>query len=91
MEFVKKKQYLCPWLALFVGGVVLMVCNRSLELNEPIIDLLATIFPIVMVGPIYLMYRKTKHWVVSDKSIVLLFILMAFFIGISSSFIILSR
>lgn len=81
---MKKKYYFGPWMVLFLGSAILQVCSSYLAFDTSAVDLLAIVFPIVMVGPLYCLYRDRKKWAISGKMIVVLSVAMVVAVGILS-------
>ena len=61
-----------------------MLANRYLMDQSAIVDLIATILPIVIVGPVYFFLGKKQGWALSLGSVLLAVLLMAALVGVAS-------
>ena len=52
--------------------------------QSALVDLIATILPIVIVGPVYFFLGKKQGWALSLGSVLLAVLLMAALVGIAS-------
>lgn len=73
-----------PFVIILASAVLLMLANRYLMDQSAIVDLIATILPIVIVGPVYFFLGKKQGWALSLGSVLLAVLLMAALVGIAS-------
>lgn len=73
-----------PFVIILASAVLLMLANRYLMDQSAIVDLIATILPIVIVGPVYFFLGKKQGWALSLGSVLLAVLLMAVLVGIAS-------
>lgn len=73
-----------PFVIILTSTVLLMLANRYLMDQSAIVDLIATILPIVIVGPVYFFLGKKQGWALSLGSVLLAVLLMAVLVGIAS-------
>lgn len=73
-----------PFVIILASVVLLMLANRYLMDQSAIVDLIATILPIVIIGPVYFFLGKKQGWVLSLGSVLLAVLLMAALVGVAS-------
>ena len=73
-----------PFVIILALSVLLMLANRYLMDQSAIVDLIATILPIVIIGPVYFFLGKKQGWALSLGSVLLAVLLMAVLVGIAS-------
>ena len=73
-----------PFVIILTSTVLLMLANRYLMDQSAIVDLIATILPIVIIGPVYFFIGKKQGWALSLGSVLLAVLLMAALVGIAS-------
>jgi len=73
-----------PFVIILALSVLLMLANRYLMDQSAIVDLIATILPIVIIGPVYFFLGKKQGWALSLGSVLLAVLLMAALVGIAS-------
>ena len=73
-----------PFVVILALSVLLMLANRYLMDQSAIVDLIATILPIVIIGPVYFFLGKKQGWALSLGSVLLAVLLMAVLVGIAS-------
>ncbi len=73
-----------PFVIILASAVLLMLANRYLMDQSAIVDLIATILPIVIVGPVYFFLGKKQGWALSLGSVLLAVLLMAALVGVAS-------
>lgn len=73
-----------PFVIILTSAVLLMLANRYLMDQSAIVDLIATILPIVIIGPVYFFLGKKQGWALSLGSVLLAVLLMAALVGIAS-------
>lgn len=73
-----------PFVIILALSVLLMLANRYLMDQSAIVDLIATILPIVIIGPVYFFLGKKQGWTLSLGSVLLAVLLMAVLVGIAS-------
>ena len=73
-----------PFVIILASAVLLMLANRYLMDQSAIVDLIATILPIVIIGPVYFFIGKKQGWALSLGSVLLAVLLMAVLVGIAS-------
>ena len=73
-----------PFVIVLTSTVLLMLANRYLMDQSAIVDLIATILPIVIIGPVYFFIGKKQGWALSLGSVLLAVLLMAVLVGIAS-------
>lgn len=73
-----------PFVVILASAVLLMLANRYLMDQSAIVDLIATILPIVIVGPVYFFLGKKQGWALSLGSVLLAVLLMAALVGVAS-------
>ena len=73
-----------PFVIILALSVLLMLANRYLMDQSAIVDLIATILPIVIIGPVYFFIGKKQGWALSLGSVLLAVLLMAVLVGIAS-------
>ena len=73
-----------PFVIILASAVLLMLANRYLMDQSAIVDLIATILPIVIIGPVYFFLGKKQGWALSLGSVLLAVLLMAALVGIAS-------
>lgn len=73
-----------PFVVILALSVLLMLANRYLMDQSAIVDLIATILPIVIIGPVYFFLGKKQGWALSLGSVLLAVLLMAALVGIAS-------
>lgn len=73
-----------PFVVILASAVLLMLANRYLMDQSAIVDLIATILPIVIIGPVYFFLGKKQGWALSLGSVLLAVLLMAALVGIAS-------
>lgn len=73
-----------PFVIIFALSVLLMLANRYLMDQSAIVDLIATILPIVIVGPVYFFLGKKQGWALPLGSVLLAVLLMTALVGIAS-------
>lgn len=73
-----------PFVIILASAVLLMLANRYLMDQSAIVDLIATILPIVIVGPVYFFLGKKQGWALSLGSVFLAVLLMAALVGVAS-------
>ncbi len=73
-----------PFVIILTSTVLLMLANRYLMDQSAIVDLIATILPIVIIGPVYFFIGKKQGWALSLGSVLLAVLLMAVLVGIAS-------
>ena len=73
-----------PFVIILASAVLLMLANRYLMDQSAIVDLIATILPIVIIGPVYFLIGKKQGWVLSLGSVLLAVLLMAALVGVAS-------
>lgn len=73
-----------PFVIILALSVLLMLANRYLMDQSAIVDLIATILPIVIIGPVYFFIGKKQGWALSLGSVLLAVLLMAALVGIAS-------
>ncbi|WP_296121753.1 hypothetical protein [uncultured Porphyromonas sp.] len=73
-----------PFVIILTSTVLLMLANRYLMDQSAIVDLIATILPIVIIGPVYFFLGKKQGWALSLGSVLLAVLLMAVLVGIAS-------
>lgn len=73
-----------PFVIILTSTVLLMLANRYLMDQSAIVDLIATILPIVIIGPVYFFLGKKQGWALSLGSVLLAVLLMAALVGIAS-------
>jgi len=61
-----------------------MLASRYLMDQSTIVDLIATILPIVIIGPVYFFLGKKQGWTLSLGSVLLAVLLMAALVGVAS-------
>ena len=66
-----------PFVVILALSVLLMLANRYLMDQSAIVDLIATILPIVIIGPVYFFLGKKQGWALSLGSVLLAVLLMA--------------
>ena len=73
-----------PFVVILASAVLLMLVSRYLMDQSAIVDLIATILPIVIIGPVYFFIGKKQGWALSLGSVLLAVLLMAALVGIDS-------
>lgn len=73
-----------PFVVILASAVLLMLANRYLMDQSAIVNLIATILPIVIVGPVYFFLGKKQGWALSLGSVLLAVLLMAALVGVAS-------
>lgn len=73
-----------PFVVILASAVLLMLVSRYLMDQSALVDLIATILPIVIVGPVYFFLGKKQGWALSLGSVLLAVLLMAALVGIAS-------
>ena len=73
-----------PFVVILASAVLLMLASRYLMDQSTIVDLIATILPIVIVGPVYFFIGKKQGWTLSLGSVLLAVLLMAALVGVAS-------
>ena len=73
-----------PFVIILALSVLLMLANRYLMDQSAIVDLIATILPIVIIGPVYFFLGKKQGWTLSLGSVLLAVLLMAALVGVAS-------
>ena len=73
-----------PFVVILASAVLLMLANRYLMDQSAIVDLIATILPIVIIGPVYFFLGKKQGWALSLGSVLLAVLLMAALVGVAS-------
>ena len=73
-----------PFVVILASAVLLMLVSRYLMDQSALVDLIATILPIVIVGPVYFFLGKKRGWELSLGSVLLTVLLMAALVGIAS-------
>lgn len=73
-----------PFVIILASAVLLMLANRYLMDQSAIVNLIATILPIVIVGPVYFFLGKKQGWALSLGSVLLAVLLMAALVGVAS-------
>lgn len=73
-----------PFVIILASAVLLMLANRYLMDQSAIVDLIAIILPIVIVGPVYFFLGKKQGWALSLGSVLLAVLLMAALVGVAS-------
>lgn len=73
-----------PFVVILASAVLLMLANRYLMDQSAIVDLIATILPIVIVGPVYFFLGKKQGWALPLGSVLLAVLLMTALVGIAS-------
>lgn len=73
-----------PFVIIFALSVLMMLASRYLMDQSAIVDLIATILPIVIVGPVYFFLGKKQGWALPLGSVLLAVLLMTALVGIAS-------
>lgn len=73
-----------PFVIIFALSVLMMLVSRYLMDQSAIVDLIATILPIVIVGPVYFFLGKKQGWALPLGSVLLAVLLMTALVGIAS-------
>ena len=73
-----------PFVIILASAVLLMLVSRDQMDQSALVDLIATILPIVIVGPVYFFLGKKQGWALSLGSVLLAVLLMAALVGIVS-------
>lgn len=74
-----------PFVIILASAVLLLLlANRYLMDQSAIVDLIATILPIVIIGPVYFFIGKKQGWALSLGSVLLAVLLMAALVGVAS-------
>lgn len=73
-----------PFVIIFALSVLMMLASRYLMDQSAIVDLIATILPIVIIGPVYFFIGKKQGWALSLGSVLLAVLLMAALVGVAS-------
>lgn len=83
-EAIRLSSHPTPFVIILALSVLLMLANRYLMDQSAIVDLIATILPIVIIGPVYFFLGKKQGWALSLGSVLLAVLLMAALVGIAS-------
>lgn len=81
---MKKPLHTTPFVVILGSAVLLMLASRYLLGESSVVDLIAIILPIVIVGPIYFFLGKKRGWELSLGSVLLTVLLMATLVGVAS-------
>ena len=81
---MKKLMHTTPFVVILGSAVLLMLASRYLLGESSVVDLIAIILPIVIVGPVYFFMGKKRGWELSLGSVLLTVLLMATLVGIAS-------
>lgn len=81
---MKKPLHTTPFVVILGSAVLLMLASRYLLGESSVVDLIAIILPIVIVGPIYFFLWKKRGWELSLGSVLLTVLLMATLVGVAS-------
>ena len=73
-----------PFVVILASSVLLMLASRYQMDQSTIVDLIATILPIVIIGPVYFFLGKKQGWTLSLGSVLLAVLLMAALVGVAS-------
>ena len=73
-----------PFVVILASAVVLMLMSRYLMDQSTLVDLIAIILPIVIVGPVYFLLGKKRSRELSPRSVLLAVLLMAALVGVAS-------
>ena len=73
-----------PFVVILGSAVLLMLASRYLLEESSVVDLIAIILPIVIVGPVYFFLGKKQGWALSLGSVLLAVLLMAALVGVAS-------
>ena len=73
-----------PFVVILASAVLLMLASRYQMDQSTIVGLIATILPIVIVGPVYFFIGKKQGWTLSLGSVLLAVLLMAALVGVAS-------
>lgn len=73
-----------PFVIILASAVLLLLATRYLMDQSAIVDLIATILPIVIIGPVYFFIGKKQGWALSLGSVLLAVLLMAALVGVAS-------
>lgn len=73
-----------PFVIIFALSVLMMLASRYLMDQSAIVDLIATILPIVIVGPVYFFLGKKQGRALPLGSVLLAVLLMTALVGIAS-------
>lgn len=83
-KLMKKPLHTTPFVVILGSAVLLMLASRYLLGESSVVDLIAIILPIVIVGPIYFFLGKKRGWELSLGSVLLTVLLMATLVGVAS-------
>ena len=81
---MKKPLHTMPFVVILGSAVLLMLASRYLLEESSVVDLIAIILPIVIVGPVYFFLGKKRGWELSLGSVLLTVLLMAALVGVAS-------
>ena len=83
-NLMKKPIHTMPFVVILGSAVLLMLVSRYLLGQSSIVDLIAIILPIVIVGPVYFFLGKKRGWELSLGSVLLAVLLMVALVGLAS-------
>ena len=83
-NLMKKPIHTMPFVVILGSAVLLMLASRYLLGDGSVVDLIATILPIVIVGPVYFFLGKKRGWELSLGSVLLAVLLMVVLVGLAS-------
>lgn len=83
-NLMKKPIHTMPFVVILGSAVLLMLVSRYLLGQSSIVDLIAIILPIVIVGPVYFFLGKKRGWELSLGSVLLAVLLMVVLVGLAS-------
>ena len=83
-NLMKKLVHTTPFVVILCSAVLLMLASRYLLEESSVVDLIAIILPIVIVGPVYFFLGKKRGWELSLGSVLLTVLLMAALVGVAS-------
>lgn len=81
---IRLSSHPAPFVVILASAVLLMLASRYLMDQSTIVDLIATILPIVIVGPVYFFIGKKQGWTLSLGSVLLAVLQMAALVGVAS-------
>lgn len=81
---MKKPIHTMPFVVILGSAVLVMLASRYLLGESSVVDLIAIILPIVIVGPVYFFLGKKRGWELSLGSVLLAVLLMVALVGLAS-------
>lgn len=83
-NLMKKPIHTMPFVVILGSAVLLILASRYLLGESSVVDLIAIILPIVIVGPVYFFLGEKRRWELSLRSVLLTVLLMATLVGVAS-------